>query len=102
MTSLHHPAPTVLTRKLTGDRCHCRACGLYFNSTAAFDKHRSGAFATDRRCLTSQEMAERGMATNSAGYWVTKLNPNPIRHRMDEGEQAYREANWPYPTSYTP
>lgn len=60
---------------LSGDRNQCPTCALYFNSTAAFDKHRTGPFS-DRRCLTVDEMAAKGMAKNSAGYWVTALNPN--------------------------
>lgn len=65
----------MTNRVLTGDRCQCRSCFLYFNSTAAFDAHRNGAFGVNRRCLASQEMEDRGMAVNSQGYWVTKLNP---------------------------
>ncbi len=61
--------------KLSGDRCKCVSCNRYFNSTAAFDKHRSGAYGKDRRCLSSDEMAERGRAINASGYWVTALNP---------------------------
>ena len=30
--------------KLTGDRNQCQACKEYFNSTHAFDKHRTGDF----------------------------------------------------------
>jgi hypothetical protein len=88
-----------LTRKLSGDRCRCSSCGLYFNSTAAFDKHRVGSWrgVADRRCLAIAEMKDRGMAVNASGYWVTALNPNPLRHRMDEGEEAYLHANG-YPT----
>lgn len=61
--------------KLTGDRNQCPTCRLYFNSTSAFDKHRTGAFGIDRRCLTAPEMEARGMTANEAGFWVR--NPMP-------------------------
>jgi len=53
--------------------CQCRACGKYFNSLAGFDKHRTGAYGVDRRCMTTDEMTSSGMATNAGGYWVTAL-----------------------------
>lgn len=62
--------------RLTGQKSLCRACGLYFNSTAAFDKHRTGQHGKDRRCMTVDEMKAKGMATNGRGYWVTALNPS--------------------------
>ena len=67
--------------KLRGDRCQCTACGLYFNSTAAFDKHRVGdhRVTRDRRCLTPQQMQERGMEQTSEGWWVTERRPKYVR-----------------------
>jgi len=61
--------------KLTGDRNQCQACKTYFNSTRAFDKHRTGDFGHDRRCLAEPEMLAKGMAKNSAGFWVGKPMP---------------------------
>lgn len=62
--------------KLTGDRNQCPGCDLYFNSTAAFDKHRHGTYTpNERRCLTVVEMLEKGMAINAKGYWVSAVNP---------------------------
>lgn len=69
--------------KLRGDRNQCPTCGLYFNSTAAFEKHRVGDFqrssekrpnryGTVRRCMATWEMLVRGMAVNAAGFWVTE------------------------------
>lgn len=60
--------------KLTGDRCRCMACGLPFNSTTAFEKHRVGEYrpVLDRRCLSVTEMQELGMSTNTAGFWITR------------------------------
>lgn len=58
--------------KLTGQRNQCPTCAEYFNSNAAFERHRHGAFGADRRCLTVDETAARGMSKNSAGFWVTQ------------------------------
>lgn len=63
-----------MTKKLTGNRCQCKGCGLYFNSLAAFDKHRTGDFGKDRRCRSEDEMRGIGMAVSAAGWWVTALN----------------------------
>jgi hypothetical protein len=64
--------------KLTGQRSLCRTCGVYFNSTAAFDKHRIGTHGVDRRCMTVDEMLAKGMAQAASGFWVTAL-----RHDYD-------------------
>ena len=64
-------------KRLSGDRNQCACCGLLFNSSAAFDKHRSGTYGTGsglpavRRCLSQPEMVDIGMALNQAGFWVT-------------------------------
>lgn len=70
---------------LRGDRNQCAGCGEYFNSTAAFEKHRTGAFGSamgdgtyvmhTRRCRTVAEMGEAGMAKNRDGWWITAPNP---------------------------
>ena len=63
--------------KLSGHRCKCSTvgggCGKFFNSDAAFVKHRTGTHGKSRRCLDSVEMQEKGMAVSAAGYWVTAL-----------------------------
>ena len=46
--------------RLTGDRNQCPSCLLGFNSTPAFDKHRTGPFDGVRRCLTEVEMLAKG------------------------------------------
>ncbi len=62
--------------KLTGQRNQCPTCRLYFNSNAAFDKHRTGEHHNKtRRCMTVDEMTSKGMAQNKAGFWVTAINP---------------------------
>ena len=57
--------------RLTGDRNQCPSCGLHFNSTAAFGKHRTGSFTGfQRRCLTESEMLAKGMGKSKSGFWV--------------------------------
>jgi hypothetical protein len=60
---------------LRGDHCQCADCLEYFNSTAAFDKHRTGGHGVDRRCRTATEMLLAGMVKNAGGWWLTAQNP---------------------------
>jgi len=62
--------------KLTGDRNQCQGCKEYFNSTFAFDKHRTGEYGKDRRCLSTSEMLEKGMDKNNAGFWISAKMPD--------------------------
>lgn len=71
-------------RILRGDRNQCPTCGTYFNSTHAFDTHRTGKYGkkvgdgtylpSSRRCLTHAEMEEKGMF-ESNGWWYSKRHP---------------------------
>lgn len=64
-------------RKLTGDRCKCSACGEYFNSTKAFDKHRRGKYMpNERRCLSKEEMEIKKMSLSEKGFWITDKMPS--------------------------
>jgi hypothetical protein len=59
--------------RLTGQRNQCPVCREHFNSNAAFTKHRTGSYEDDtRRCRSADEMHEKGMAVNAAGFWITK------------------------------
>lgn len=58
-----------MSKPLRGDRNQCAACGNYFNSTAAFDKHRVGEFGKDRGCMGWFEMAHVGMHYGADGFW---------------------------------
>ena len=61
-------------RRLTGDTNQCPSCGEFFNSSFAFGKHLIGEVATPaRRCLTVQEMLDKGMAKKENGFWVSCL-----------------------------
>lgn len=63
--------------RLSGDRNQCPTCGEHFNSSSAFDKHRTGRFGTDRRCRTVAEMLAAGMAKNTAGFWIERPRLTP-------------------------
>jgi hypothetical protein len=55
---------------LKGNRNQCQGCKEYFNSTGAFDKHRTGKHGVDGRCRTTEEMIGVGMSVNGDGYWI--------------------------------
>ena len=62
--------------KLRGDRCQCSGCNRYFNSTHAFDKHRTGKHGADRRCMNESEMSELGMFLGADGFWRGSRRPD--------------------------
>lgn len=66
--------------KLTGQRNQCPTCREYFNSNAAFDKHRTGNHGKDRRCMTIAEMSAKGMSKNAAQFWITAANPKFVNN----------------------
>lgn len=75
---------------LRGDRNECPGCNEVFNSTAAFDKHRTGKFGKPaeqggRRCRTVAEMHSAGMVKNAAGFWISHpmAQDCPARHPRD-------------------
>ena len=59
--------------KLGSSRNQCGACGEYFNSNGMFERHRTGKFGVDRRCLNDEEMLAKKMFKNSAGFWVGSI-----------------------------
>ena len=49
----------------------CGACGLDFGSLTAFDKHRVGRHEPlERRCLTLEELEQKGFVQNHYGRWT--------------------------------
>lgn len=62
--------------KWTGLRIeHCTACHETFTGTTSGDRHRVGDHAIyvgpkRRRCLTPDEMRDKGMAQNARGQWT--------------------------------
>jgi len=76
-------------RALKGDHNQCPTCGEYFNSTRAFDKHRTGEHPSlkkgtpsTRRCMSEEEMFACGMDISNSGWWVSKkLSTGDIQAR---------------------
>lgn len=59
----------VAPRLLPGsNRCQCAACGRFFASPTAFDKHQRFANG-EARCLGDDEMRDRGMIVGATGWW---------------------------------
>ena len=70
--------------KLRGDRNQCTGCGAYFNSSRAFEKHRTGAHGVDRRCMTAEEMMARGMVLGADGFWRGSAMPARVLDEITE------------------
>jgi hypothetical protein len=71
--------------KLGHSRNQCGGCGEYFNSTSAFDMHRTGQFGVNRRCMTPQEMEAKKMSKNTDGFWVTRVfDGDALRRKLNE------------------
>lgn len=65
------------------DKCKCAACGEYFNSTYAFDKHRYGPYTSGRNCGSRDQMMGMGMVQAPSGHWVSSsLTARALRRRM--------------------
>lgn len=67
-----------MTKVLRGDRNQCQGCRRYFNSSAAFDKHRTGDHGKDRRCMTDEEMTAKGMYLHEDGFWRGSRMTNQV------------------------
>lgn len=64
--------------KLRGDRNQCPTCGDFFNSTAAFDKHRvpvTPKVPLPRKCLSAAQMTALGMVLRADGFWRGSAMP---------------------------
>lgn len=71
---------------------HCTRCCQTFTGQSAGDLHRTGDHAVSvgpnrRRCLTVEEMEERGMARNGRGHWMTRERTAPAEPTGPEGER---------------
>lgn len=73
---------------LMGDRNQCQGCKEYFNSTYAFDGHRTGKHGVDRRCRTPEEMTERGYSKNRFGLWITNTMPKSLLEKITGEKHA--------------
>jgi hypothetical protein len=67
---------------LKGDRNQCQSCKEYFNSTGAFEGHRTGKHGVDRRCRTVDEMIERGYSKNKLGFWIASKMPESLLEKI--------------------
>ena len=59
---------------------HCTACHETFTGTKAGEMHRRGDCGVKtgpdrRRCLTADEMLDKGMARNARGHWKSTNDP---------------------------
>ena len=59
---------------------HCTACHETFTGTTAGEMHRRGDHGIKtgpdrRRCLTADEMLDKGMARNVRGHWKSTDDP---------------------------
>lgn len=57
--------------KYQSENNQCPTCMEMFRSVAAFDRHRTGKFGVDRRCMTVTEMKQCGMMINPQNLWVS-------------------------------
>lgn len=58
--------------KVGSRRNQCMGCKEYFNGLKAFEMHRVGSFdKNQRRCLSREEMIEKGMKMIGEGYWAS-------------------------------
>jgi len=69
---------------------YCTACGNDFTSLRLFDAHRVGKhefLASEqrphgRRCLTQDEMLERGWVRHDSGGWIDPTRVEDARQRF--------------------
>jgi hypothetical protein len=54
---------------VSGNAQHCACCHETFSGTAAGDRHRVGP-QSNRRCLSREEMQEKGLRKNARGVWA--------------------------------
>jgi hypothetical protein len=73
---------------LKGDRNQCQSCKEYFNSTGAFEGHRTGKHGVDRRCRTVDEMIERGYSKNKLGFWIASKMPESLLEKITGEKHA--------------
>lgn len=63
----------------TKNACQCSSCDLVFTSSSAFDKHRTGTHPK-RRCMSKQEMNDRGLEQKLNGRWGAKFTGTTTKH----------------------
>jgi len=69
-------------RRLNGDRNQCPTCQEYFNSSNAFEQHRTGLFNGTRRCLTVVELLAKNFGKTKDDFWLCPVAPED-RERLN-------------------
>jgi hypothetical protein len=69
---------------LKGDKNQCQGCKEFFNSIKAFDMHRTGKHGVDRRCMTVEEMIDKGMSLNASGFWITEKKSKELLDKLNK------------------
>jgi hypothetical protein len=61
----------------------CAGCGYDFTSVKLFDRHRVGRHEPDeRRCLTVDEMEQKGWQFDSRSRWSDPARTADVRARL--------------------
>ena len=76
-------------RKLRGDRNQCPTCLEHFNSSKAFDQHRTGLFNDARNCLTVVEMQTMDFGKTKDDFWLCPVAPKD-RKRLNRIRNSSR------------
>jgi hypothetical protein len=74
-------------KKLTGQRNQCPGCLEYFNTTAGFERHRTGSYENRRRCLTAAEIEAKGMIKNEHGFWLLPMTEANRQKLIGKGQR---------------
>ena len=79
-------------KQLNGARNQCPTCKEYFNSNGAFDKHRTGSHGVNRRCRSTEEMIEKGMALRKDGFWVAEPMGSALINKLGRDKNENQHA----------
>ena len=71
---LPHAGNGTPRRRLKGFRNQCPACHEYFNSSNAFEQHRTGSFNGTRRCLSVVKMRARTFSKTEDNFWLCPVS----------------------------
>lgn len=63
---------------------YCPTCKEPFRSLSLFDQHRVGSFSEGRRCLTPEEMLEKGWIRRPS-TWIGSERPSDLVERLRSG-----------------
>ena len=83
----------------------CRKCGEFFGGEGSFKKHRTGSYGVgvtssngvthyskhERRCLSQDEMLNKGLVRNDKGLWTTGESDASIVNKEEEHGEEHGE-----------